>query len=86
MKTLFKTCILLIIGFVAIYTAGCGGDVEQEIDPVAFDTEPAREEPSELVNEPIATDGKPITVTDATFEAVVLEAELPVVLELGAEW
>ena len=86
MKTLFRTCVLLIIGLVAIYTAGCGEDVEQEMDPVVLDTEPAGEEPSEPVNEPIATDGKPITVTDATFEAVVLDAELPVVLELGAEW
>ena len=83
MKTLFRTCVLLIIGLVAIiYTTGCGENVEQEIDPVTFNTEPAREESSE----PIATDGKPITVTDATFEAVVLDAELPVVLELGAEW
>ena len=82
MKTLFRTCVLLIIGLVAIYTAGCGGDVEQETDPVAFDTAPTGEEPSE----PIATNGKPITVTDATFDTVVLEAELPVVLELGAEW
>ena len=35
---------------------------------------------------PIATDGKPITVTDATFEDVVLNAEMPVVVELRAEW
>ena len=82
MKTFFRTCVLLIIGLVAIYTVGCGEDVEQEMDPVAFDTEPAREETSE----PVVTDGKPTTVTDATFEAVVLAAELPVVLELGAEW
>ena len=82
MKTLFRTGVLLIIGLVAIYTTGCGENVEQEIDPVTFNTEPAREEPSE----PIATDGKPTTVTDATFEAIVLDAELPVVLELGAEW
>ena len=82
MKTLFRTCVLLIIGLVAIYTAGCGGDVEQETDPVAIDTAPTGEESSE----PIVTDGKPITVTDETFDTVVLEAELPVVLELGAEW
>ena len=82
MKTLLRTCVLLIIGLVAIYTAGCGEDVEQEIDPVAFDTEPTRGEPSD----PVATDGKPITVTDATFEAVVLDAELPVVLEFWAVW
>ena len=82
MKTFFRACVLLIIGFVAIYTAGCGEDVEQEMDPVAFDTEPAREEASE----PVVSDGKPITVTDATFEAVVLDAELPVVLEFWAVW
>lgn len=82
MKTFFRACVLLIIGLVAIYTAGCGEDVEQEMDPVAFDTEPAREEASE----PVVSDGKPITVTDATFEAVVLDAELPVVLEFWAVW
>ena len=82
MKTLFRTCALLIIGLVVIYTIGCSDNVEQEMDPVAFDTESTRGEPSE----PIAADGKPITVTDATFEVVVLDAELPVVLELGAEW
>lgn len=86
MKTLFRTCVLLIVGLVAIYTAGCGEDVEQEMDPVAFDTEPTREESSERVNEPITTDGKPIAATDATFEAVVLDAELPVVLEFWAVW
>ena len=88
MKTLFSTCVLLIIGLVAIYTIGCGQDVEQETDPITIDTEPAREEPSEPepVTEPIATDGKPITVTDATFEALVLAAELPVVLEFWAVW
>lgn len=82
MKTLFRTCVLLIIGLVAIYTIGCSDNVEQEMDPVAFDTEPTRGEPSE----PTATDGKPITVTDATFEAAVLDAELPVVLEFWAVW
>ena len=82
MKTLFRTCVLLIIGLVSIYTAGCGEDVEQDPNPVVLDTEPAREEPSE----PIGTNGKPVTVTDETFNTVVLEAELPVVLELGAEW
>ena len=82
MNTLFRTCALLLIGLVSIYTAGCGEDVEQEMDPVAVDTEPTREEPSE----PIAADGKPVTVTDATFEAVVLKSELPVVLEFWAVW
>ncbi len=82
MKTLFRTCVLLVIGLVAIYTMGCSDNVEQEMDPVTFDTEPTPGEPSE----PVATDGKPITVTDATFEAVVLDAELPVVLEFWAVW
>ena len=89
MKILFRTCALLIIGLGTIYITGCSEDVEQDIDPVAIDTidiAPAREEPAKPVDEPIATNGKPVNVTDATFEAVVLEAELPVVLELGAEW
>ena len=82
MKILLKTCTLLIIGLLAIYTLGCGDNVEQEIDPVVLDTEPTHEG----ISQPIATDGKPITVTDATFEAVVLNAETPVLVELGAEW
>ena len=81
MKTLFRTCTLLIIGLVAIYTAGCGENIERELD-----TEMVPADPSTEVNEPIATEGKPINVTDATFEAVVLNAETPVMLELGAEW
>ena len=81
MKILFRTYALLIIGLIAIYTAGCGEDIEQELD-----TETAREDPATATNEPSATDGKPINVTDATFEAVVLNAETPVMLELGAEW
>ena len=82
MHTLRKTCTLLIIGLVAIYTIGCGDNAEQETDPVVLDTEPTHED----ISQPIATDGKPITVTDATFEAVVLNAEMPVVVELQAEW
>lgn len=84
MNALRKTCALLIIGLVAIYTIGCG-DVTTQLEP----------EDLEVVGEtvvtdkdkaPIATDGKPITVTDATFEDVVLKAEMPVVVELRAEW
>ena len=84
MKALRKTCALLIIGLVAIYAIGCG-DVNTQLEP----------EDPEVVGEtvvidedkaPIATDGKPITVTDATFEDVVLNAEMPVVVELRAEW
>ena len=86
MKALFRTCTLLIIGLVAIHTIGCSDNVEQEIDAVVLDTEPSHADISQPDNQTVATDGKPITVTDATFEAVVLDAELPVVLELGAEW
>ena len=84
MNTLRKTCTLLIIGLVAIYAIGCG-DVNMELEP----------EDPEVVGEtiatdedkaPIQTDGKPITVTDATFEDAVLNAEMPVVVELRAEW
>ena len=80
MKTLFRTCVLLIIGLVAAHIIGCGDvDTEQEAEgPKVITTEEEKASST--------TDGKPITVTDATFDTVVLEAELPVVLELGAEW
>lgn len=86
MKTFFRMCTLLIIASVAIYTIGCGDNAEQQTDPIVLDTETTQEVTSDPDNEPIATDGKPITVTDATFEAVVLNAEMPVVVELRAEW
>ena len=86
MNMLRQTCTLLIIGFVAIYTIGCGDNAEQETDPVVLDTETTQEVTSDPDSEPIATDGKPITVTDATFQDVVLNAEMPVVVELRAEW
>ncbi len=84
MKILLKTCTLLIIGLATIHTIGCG-DVTTELEPedpefvdetVVTDQDKAR----------IQTDGKPITITDATFETVVLNAETPVVVELWAEW
>ena len=85
MKTLFRTCPLLIIAvLVTAHIIGCG-DVTTELEP----------EDSEAVDRavvtdedkaPIAADGKPVTVTDETFDTVVLDAELPVVLELGAAW
>ena len=57
-------------------------------EPAQSVEEPSQpvEEPSQPINEPVATDGKPVTVTDATFKAVVLNAEMPVVVELGAVW
>ena len=168
MKTLFRTCALLIAVLVAVHIIGCGEDVTQEVDPVAFvsaspdiggniaandtitltfdgaprdvdiraesgakvgktvisgktvtihgpftqgelsltvtwlsgnatltytvtapnpeDTNSIDETEDRIDSVPIQTDGKPVNVTDATFKSVVLDAELPVVLELGAEW
>ena len=84
MNTFRKTCALLIIGLVAIYTISCG-DVTTQLEPedpeVVDETVTADEDKA-----PIQTDGKPITVTDATFEDVVLNAEMPIVVELRAEW
>lgn len=79
-------CTLLIIALVATYTIGCGDNAEQETDPIVLDTETTHEDFSQSDKQPIGTDGKPVTVTDATFENVVLNAEMPVVVELGAEW
>ncbi len=86
MKTFFRMCTLLIIALVATYTIGCGDNAEQETDPIVLDTETTHEDFSQSDKQPIGTDGKPVTVTDATFENVVLNAEMPVVVELGAEW
>ena len=36
--------------------------------------------------EPVETDGIPIDVTDQTFKPRVLDAQLPVVVEFGADW
>ena len=36
MKILFRTCALLIAVLVAVHIIGCGEDVTQEVDPVAF--------------------------------------------------
>ncbi|MCG8621581.1 MAG: thioredoxin, partial [Proteobacteria bacterium] len=60
--------------------------IEEDIEPEPIAPEPV-EEPAEEINpDPVKTDGKPITVTDATFNAKVLESELPVVLEFEADW
>ncbi len=84
MNTLRKTCVLLIIGLISIHAIGCG-DVNTQLEP--GDTEVVDETVATNENKaPIQNDGKPITVTDATFEAVVLNAEMPVVVELRAEW
>ena len=59
--------------------------VEEDIEPEPIDPEPVQE-PEELNPDPVNTDGKPVTITDATFNANVLNAELPVVLEFEADW
>ena len=60
--------------------------VEEDVEPEPIAPEPV-EEPEEQVNpDPVNTDGKPVTITDATFKTDVLDAELPVVLEFGADW
>ena len=89
MKTLFGTYPLLIIAvLVAIHVIGCGENVTQETitAPNPEDTNVINETEENVDTGPIQTDGQPVAVTDATFESVVLDAELPVVLELGAEW
>ena len=57
-----------------------------DVEPEPIAPEPV-EEPEEAVNpDPVNTDGKPVTITDATFKTEVLDAELPVVLEFEADW
>lgn len=84
MQTLFRTCVLLITVLVAVHIVGCGENVTTAPNPENTNVIDETEERVDSV--PIQTDGKPLTVTDATFQSVVLDAELPVVLELGAEW
>ena len=86
MKILFRTCVLLIAVLVAIHVIGCGENVTQEVELNPEDTNVIDETEDNIDSVPIQTAGKPLTVTDATFQSVVLDAELPVVLELGAEW
>ena len=57
--------------------------IEEEVEPEPIDDEPVEED---VDPEPIDGDGKPVTITDATFNANVLNAELPVVLEFEADW
>ena len=59
--------------------------IEEDVEPEPIDVgnEPVEEE---VAPEPINTDGKPVVITDATFKAAVLDAELPVVLEFEADW
>ena len=57
--------------------------IEEDVEPEPIDPEPIEED---VEPEPIDGDGKPVTITDATFKANVLDAELPVVLEFEADW
>ena len=57
-----------------------------EPEPIEEVVEPEPIEEDEVEPERIDRDGKPVTITDATFNANVLEAELPVVLEFEADW
>lgn len=85
MKTLFRSCLLLIAVLVAVII-GCGENATQEVELNPEDTSAIDQTEERVDPVPVQTDGEPVTVTDATFQSVVLEAELPVVLELGAEW
>ena len=60
--------------------------VEDDVEPEPIDPEPVEELEDEGNPDPVNTDGKPVTITDATFNAEVLAAELPVVLEFEADW
>ena len=60
--------------------------VEENVAPEPIDPEPVEEPEEEINPDPVKTDGKPVTITDATFKTDVLDAELPVVLEFGADW
>ena len=60
--------------------------VEEDNEPEPIDPEPIEELEDEVTPDPVNTDGKPVVITDATFNAKVLDAELPVVLEFEADW
>ena len=83
MRALLGICAVLIVGLIAVYFIGCG-DVtkpESEDSGIVDGTVVTDEDKA-----PVATDGKPVTVTDETFDTVVLNAESPVVVEFWAEW
>ena len=81
MKTLFRTYLLGIVAvWVAAHSIGCG-NVDTELKPEGSEVIATDEDKAS-----VSTDGKLVTVTDATFDTVVLEAELPIVLEFWAVW
>ena len=84
MKTLLGTCRLLIVGLIVAQIIGCG-DVTTELRPEdseAIDGTVVTDEDKASIQ----TDGEPITVTDETFDTVVLASEMPIVVEFRAEW
>ena len=81
MKTLFRTYLLSIAALlVTAHIIGCG-DVDTEQKPEGSEVIATNEDKAS-----VSTDGKLVTVTDETFDTVVLEAELPIVLEFWAVW
>ena len=84
MRALLGICTILTVGLIAAHIIGCGDvttEPESEDSGIVDDIVVTDED-----KPPVSTDGKPVTVTDETFDTVVLDAELPVVLALGAEW
>ncbi len=84
MRTLLGIYAVLIVSLIAGYIIGCG---DTTTEPESKDSEAV--DGIVVTDEdktPVSTNGRPITVTDETLDTVVSEAELPVVLELGAEW
>ena len=61
------------------------GPIKEDIEPEPIDDDDKPVE-EEVEPEPINTDGEPIEITDATFKTMVLDAQLPVVLEFEADW
>ncbi len=55
-------------------------------EPINTNREPGNVVGGDVNPEPVNADGKPLEVTDATFQAMVLDAPLPIVVEFRADW